>query len=122
VTEPTARDQIVNYYEEVPHLVARMRAAYALHVGDPDWEEDIRRLASLSREFAHLWAQHEVAEPEPRQLTYHHPQAGTVSFAVSELQLPVLPEARILVYTPADEQTRARLPLTRRAAPRATIS
>jgi hypothetical protein len=26
----------------------------------------------------------------------------------------VLPEARLTVYTPADEQTRTRLPLTRR--------
>jgi transcriptional regulator with XRE-family HTH domain len=122
VTEPTARGKFPEYEAQVRYQVARLRSAYSRHIGDAEWEEDIRRLASLSREFAHLWAQHEVAEPEPRQLTYHHPQAGTVSFAVSELQLPVLPEARILVYTPADEQTRARLPLTRRAAPRATIS
>ncbi len=32
------------YEQEVRYLVARLRAAYARHVGDPDWEEDIRRL------------------------------------------------------------------------------
>jgi hypothetical protein len=30
-------------------------------------------------------------------------------------ELPVLPEALLTVYTPADAQTRDRLPLTRRA-------
>jgi hypothetical protein len=95
-------------------MVARLRSAYGRHVGDPDWEEDIRRLASMSREFSELWARHEVAEAEPRTLTFLHPQAGTLSLAASELNLPDLPEARIVVYTPCDDDTRARMPLTRR--------
>jgi MmyB-like transcription regulator ligand binding domain len=60
-------------------------------------------------------SRHEVAGPEPRVRTFLHPQAGPVTFTVTELEIPVLPEARLTVYTPADEQTRARLPLTRRA-------
>jgi len=117
ITEPTARGKFPEYDAHVRYLVARMRSAYSRHIGDPDWEEDIRRLASLSREFADLWARHEVADPEPRTLTYLHPQAGTLYLAVSELQVPAMPEARIVVYTPQDDQTRERMPLTRRAAP-----
>jgi transcriptional regulator with XRE-family HTH domain len=117
ITEPTARGKFPEYDAHVRYLVARMRSAYSRHIGDPDWEEDIRRLASLSREFADLWARHEVADPEPRTLTYLHPQAGTLCLAVSELQVPAMPEARIVVYTPQDDQTRERMPLTRRAAP-----
>jgi transcriptional regulator with XRE-family HTH domain len=113
VTEPTARGKLVEYDSQVRYMVARLRAAYARHVGDPDWEEDIRRLASMSREFADLWARHEVAEVEPRTLTYLHPQAGPLSFAVSELTLPGLPDECIVVYTPRDDGTRARMPLTR---------
>jgi hypothetical protein len=114
VTEPSARRKFPQYEQEVPYLVARLRAVYARHVGDPDWEEDIRRLASLSREFADLWARHEVAGPEPRVRTFVHPEAGPVTFTATELEIPVLPEARLTVYTPADEQTLSRLPLTRR--------
>jgi len=117
ITEPTARGKFPEYEAHVRYLVARMRSAYSRHIGDPDWEEDIRRLASLSREFADLWARHEVADPEPRTLTYLHPQAGTLCLAVSELQVPAMPEARIVVYTPQDDQTREKMPLTRRAAP-----
>jgi transcriptional regulator with XRE-family HTH domain len=116
ITEPTARGKFPEYDAHVRYLVARMRSAYSRHIGDPDWEEDIRRLASLSREFADLWARHEVADPEPRTLTYLHPQAGMLCLAVSELQVPAMPEARIVVYTPQDDQTRERMPLTRRSA------
>jgi transcriptional regulator with XRE-family HTH domain len=114
VTEPSARGKFAEYDSQIRYMVARLRGAYGRHVGDPDWEEDIRRLAGMSREFAELWARHEVAEAEPRNLTYLHPRAGPLSLAVSELTLPDLPEARVVVYTPRDDDTRANMPLTRR--------
>jgi transcriptional regulator with XRE-family HTH domain len=115
VTEPAAREKFPQYEQEVRYLVARMRAAYAKHVGDAEWEEDIRRLCGLSREFADLWARHEVADAEPRTRTFIHPCAGPLTFTVTELQIPAMADARLIVYTPADDQTRAGLPLTRRA-------
>jgi transcriptional regulator with XRE-family HTH domain len=113
VTEPSARAKFPEYDGHVRYMVARLRSAYAAHIGDPDWEEDIRRLASLSREFADLWARHEVAEPEQRTVTYLHPLAGRLNLAASELDVPAMPEARIIVYTPCDDDTRSRMPLTR---------
>ena len=122
VTEPAARANLLEYDAHVRYLVARLRSAYSRHIGDPDWEEDIRRLASLSREFAELWARHEVADAEPRTLTYRHPRAGALNLAVSELDVQAMPEARIVVYTPRDADTRARLPLTRRAEAPAPVA
>jgi transcriptional regulator with XRE-family HTH domain len=113
LTEPTARGQLPGYDEHVRYLVARLRAAYARHVGEPDWEEDIRRLSGLSSEFTELWARHEVAEFQPRLRTFIDPRAGELTFTTSELQVPATPEARFVVYTPADDETRKRLPLTR---------
>jgi transcriptional regulator with XRE-family HTH domain len=115
VTEPRAAELFVNYDEEVPYLVARLRAAYARHVGDPEWEEDIRRLSELSPEFAKLWARHEVAEPAVRVQRFRHPVAGTLTFTRTELDVAAFPDLRISVHTPHDGETRARLPLTRRA-------
>ena len=122
VTEPAARSKFPEYDEHVRYLVARLRSAYSRHIGDPDWEEDIRRPASLSREFADLWARHEVADSEPRTLTYLHPHAGPLHLAVSELDVPDMPEARIVVYTPQDADTRTRMPLTRRIAAPAQVA
>ncbi len=113
VTEPGSRDLIAEYDQHVRYMVARMRAAYGDHIGDPVWEEDIRRLCSLSREFTDLWARHEVARPEPRTLTYYHPRAGTLRIVLSELDIPDMPDTRIVVYSPMDDETRERLKITR---------
>jgi transcriptional regulator with XRE-family HTH domain len=114
VTEPSARGSLPDYDRHVRYLVGRLRAAYGRHIGDPDFEEDIRRLSSLSSEFAELWARHEVADPKQRTLAYLHPRVGRLNLAACELDVPDIPEARITVYTPADDETRTRLPLTRR--------
>jgi hypothetical protein len=114
VTEPLAAERFLNYDEEIPHLVARLRAAYSSHIGDPEWEEDIRRLADVSPEFTEMWARHEVAEPALRVLRFWHPDAGVLSFSRTELDVAAMPDLRVSVYTPRDEETRARLPLTRR--------
>jgi transcriptional regulator with XRE-family HTH domain len=113
LTEPTAREQFHEYDDHVRYLVARLRAAYARHVGEPDWEEDIRRLAGLSSEFTELWTRHEVAEFQPRIRTFSHPSAGELTFTTSELLVPATQEGRFVVYTPVDDETRKRLPLTR---------
>jgi transcriptional regulator with XRE-family HTH domain len=114
VTEPRAREQFLNYDEEIPYMIARLRASYAQHIGDPEWEEDIRRLAGLSLEFAELWARHEVAGPAARTLRFRHPEAGLMTLTRTELDVSAATEMRISVYTPVDTDTRNRLPQTRR--------
>jgi hypothetical protein len=113
LTEPAAREKFLEYDEHVRYLVARYRAGYARHVGEPEWEEDIRRLSGLSSEFTALWARQEVAESRAGIRTFTHPDAGALRFTTSELQLHGAPEVHLVVYTPADDDTRERLPLTR---------
>jgi transcriptional regulator with XRE-family HTH domain len=106
VTEPSARLKVVGYEDEVRHMVARIRAEYGAHVGDPDWEEDIRRLREVSEEFAELWAKQEVAEPQVRDRVYHLEPYGELRFTASELNVAACPGLRIHVQTPADDATR----------------
>jgi transcriptional regulator with XRE-family HTH domain len=119
ITEPLAREQLLNYDTEVPYLVARLRSAYGEHVGDPSWETDIERLSKLSPEFAKLWSQHLLAESSPRPRRVKHPVAGELSFIVTELSVPAHPDLILFIETPADAVTRERLPLTRREPVRA---
>ncbi|MEV5960848.1 helix-turn-helix transcriptional regulator [Kribbella sp. NPDC051952] len=114
ITEPTARQQLLNYDTEVPYLVGRLRSAYGEHVGDPDWETDLERLLAVSPEFAQLWSRHEVAACTPRPRNLVHPVAGELHFTVTEFAVPAHPDLVMFVETPADEETRNRLPLTRR--------
>ncbi|HET9139135.1 helix-turn-helix transcriptional regulator, partial [Actinophytocola sp.] len=71
--EPNRRDTFLNYEDEAPHMVARLRAEYAKHIGDPEWDHDIELLAAHSDEFATLWARHEVAAPAERLRRFIHP-------------------------------------------------
>jgi hypothetical protein len=115
ITEPTARQQLLNYDTEVPYLVGRLRSAYGEHVGDPDWETDLERLRTLSPEFAQLWSRHEVVACTPRPRHVIHPAAGELRFTVTEFAVPAHPDLVVFIETPADEETRRRLPLTRRS-------
>src|SRR5258708_32677444 len=63
VTEPRAREMLLSYDEEIPHMTARLRAAYSQHIGEPESQEHIRRLPSLTPEFTGLFARHEAAAP-----------------------------------------------------------
>ena len=113
ITEPRAREQLLNYDQEVPYLVARLRSAYGEHIGDPDWEVDLARLRKLSPEFEQLWSRHEVADCMPRPRHVLHPIAGELHLTLTELAVPAHPDLLMLVETPADDITRERLPLTR---------
>jgi hypothetical protein len=43
-----------------------------------------------------------------------HPEVGVLTFTSTELEISAVPELRIVVNTPRDPGTWARLPLTRR--------
>lgn len=109
-----ARRHFLNFEREAPLMVATLRASFAQHLKEPAWTEFIRQLSAASPEFAELWARHEVASPGSRTKHFLHPDAGLLRLRSTSLAVADMPEARIVVYTPADDETRERLPLTRR--------
>ena len=111
--EPEVRSHYLNFEEEAPRTVAQLRAAFANHLGEPAWAEYIRKLTEGSEDFARMWARHDVARPGVRIKHFLDPRAGLLRIITTSLAVTEMPECRIIVYTPADEQTRARLPLTR---------
>ncbi|HVX46033.1 MAG TPA: helix-turn-helix transcriptional regulator [Mycobacteriales bacterium] len=116
VTEPSARDKCLNYDEEIGYLVARLRAEFAHHLDDPQWNDDIRTLRDLAPDFARAWARHEVTEPQPRRRIFRHSEAGILQFQTTELHVGGASDRQIIAYTPLDEDTAARLPRTREPA------
>ncbi len=103
----------LNFEDEAPRAVAQLRAAFANHLGEPVWTEFIRELTEGSDDFASMWARHDVARPGRRIKHFLDPRAGLLRIITTSLAVTEMPECRIIVYTPADEETRARLPLTR---------
>jgi transcriptional regulator with XRE-family HTH domain len=93
---------------ELPVMVATLRAAYGRHVGEPAWEDFIRRLSEASPYFAELWRSGDVAPPGPRVKTFRHVAVGELRMTSVSLSVNGMPDCRIVVYRPDDEETSAR--------------
>jgi hypothetical protein len=97
-------------------MVATLRASFGQHLGEPAWTRFIQELSEASPAFAQLWTRHEVASPGSRTKHLLHPEAGLLRLRSTSLAVADMPEARIVVYTPTDDETRERLALTRQRA------
>ncbi|MGW1785627.1 helix-turn-helix transcriptional regulator [Streptomyces sp. NPDC002143] len=102
--------------KELPVMVANLRASYGLRAGEPVWEEFIRRLSEASPLFARLWASGDVAEPGSRVKVFRHAAVGELRMTSTSLSINGMPECRIVVYTPNDEETERRTALLRKEA------
>jgi hypothetical protein len=87
-------------------MVAQLRASYGWHVGEPAWELFIERLIRESAEFAQMWASGDVAAPGQRIKVIQHASVGRIRLTSTSLAVEAMPEHRIVVYTPADEESR----------------
>ncbi|MYW65668.1 helix-turn-helix domain-containing protein [Streptomyces sp. SID8379] len=95
---------------ELPVMVAILRSAYGRHVGEPAWEDFIRSLAEASPDFARLWKSGDVAPHGQYVKTFRHQDLdGELRMTSTSLSIDNMPECRIVVYTPVDDETRDRL-------------
>jgi transcriptional regulator with XRE-family HTH domain len=109
VLEAGCCSTFINREEELPRMVAQLRGSYGRHVGEPEWESFIARLLRDHPEFARMWASGDVAPPGRRVKVFHHASVGRLHLISTSLGIDGLPEHRIVVYTPADDETRAHL-------------
>jgi transcriptional regulator with XRE-family HTH domain len=112
-TAPDCCHPFVNRREELGRMVANFRARYGRHVGEPAWDEFVKRLCAASPEFAELWAEHGVADGGVRVKVFRHPALGELSVVVTTLEVAATPGTRMMVYTPNDEDTRERFEMLR---------
>ncbi|WP_326600710.1 helix-turn-helix transcriptional regulator [Streptomyces sp. NBC_01803] len=104
-TDPV-RCPVVLREHELKIMVATLRASYGSHVGEPAWESFVRELCAASPEFAAMWASGDVAPPGPRVKTFRHPDIGEIRLCSQSLSVNGMPDSRLVVYTPGDEESR----------------
>jgi hypothetical protein len=109
-THPYWQDLCVSSRAEAAaHLVGTMRAAQAEHLDDPLWSELVRRLREASAEFEALWLRHDVMDRGLPAKDFRSP-VGDLRLELVRFNAGQLPGgARMMVYAPRDEVTRARL-------------
>ncbi|MEU7884006.1 helix-turn-helix transcriptional regulator [Microbispora bryophytorum] len=108
-TMPDCCCPLVNRDEELPQMVATLRATFGRHVGEPAWTSFVSRLSAASPEFARMWAMHEVARPGVRVKLFRHSAVGLIRLTSTSMALAAPPEARVVVYTPMDDESRQRI-------------
>lgn len=90
------------------HMVGTMRAAMPQHLDDPLWAGMVRRLREASDEFDSLWRRHDVMHNAVPAKDFRSP-VGDLHLQVTRFGVGAEGVNRMMVYTPRDEDTRARL-------------
>jgi transcriptional regulator with XRE-family HTH domain len=91
------------------NTLARFRAEYARHAGEPEYEEFLAEIRERSSRFREWWNEHEVIEAQRGTKVLDHPQFGELRLHHAQTVPTGQPELRMAVYAPADEATRAAL-------------
>ena len=105
---PQCCHPFINRREELGRMVATFRSRYGRHVGEPAWDEFVRRLTAASPDFAELWAEHDVADMGTRIKVFRHPGLGEVKVVSTTFEVASTPGARMTIYSPGDEETRGK--------------
>jgi transcriptional regulator with XRE-family HTH domain len=109
VVEPCC-SALLNRDEELPRMVATLRAVFGRHVGEPAWTDFVRRLSAASPSFDRMWAEHDVAVPGTRMKIFQHLADGRLLHTMSTaFGVASAPECRMIAYTPMDESDRGLL-------------
>ncbi len=108
-THPAWRRAMVEWEQTTRRLVAQYRLAMADHVGEPAWRMLVARLSDASPDFVRVWEEHEVLGPENQTKLVLNEKVGLLRLDTTHYWLGPRPGARLIVYTPADHDSRDRL-------------
>ncbi|MGW4596395.1 helix-turn-helix transcriptional regulator [Streptomyces sp. NPDC004457] len=89
-------------------MAARLRAALAGHLGEPAWKVLLKRLDE-SPAFRENWRRYEVVDTRSKSKEFLNPHVGLLSLEHTDLWLAPEVGARMVTYTPRNEETRERL-------------
>ncbi|WP_158879934.1 helix-turn-helix transcriptional regulator [Amycolatopsis anabasis] len=107
---PSWRERLVDWEENMPRVVSAFRAAMAEHIAEPSWKSLVKRLRAESPLFEKLWNQHDVTNNRVVTKRFLHPEAGLLQFDFTYLWLGRRSEIHVTSYLP-DPETAAKLPV-----------
>jgi transcriptional regulator with XRE-family HTH domain len=108
-TNPAWRSRLPDWEERAGQMVGQLRGAMAEHVSEPAWKSLIKRLRRESPEFDALWQRHEIQPMRNLTKRFRHQDVGVLTFDYTYVWLGRHSELRMTTYTPADEETVARM-------------
>ncbi|WP_329340876.1 helix-turn-helix transcriptional regulator [Streptomyces sp. NBC_01352] len=108
-THPEWQSSIVHLEDAQRMMAARFRATMAGHLAEPAWKMLLKRLRAESPDFCEAWDRHEVIAHRSKRKEFLNKYVGRVVVDHTDLWLGPENGPRMVTYTPADEESRARL-------------
>ncbi|CAM5394934.1 helix-turn-helix domain-containing protein [Streptomyces xanthochromogenes] len=108
-THPDWRASVVDSAEMNRMMAAKFRASMAEHLTEPAWKALLTRLEGASAEFREVWARHEVVKQGGKTKYLDNAHVGLLRVEHTNLWLGPAAGPRLVMYVPADEETRRRL-------------
>ncbi|MEV7289157.1 helix-turn-helix transcriptional regulator [Streptomyces sp. NPDC093252] len=99
---PEARSRYGDWESAASDLAAVLRAEAGAHPNDRYLGDLVGELATKSREFCHMWAQHTVSACLSGTLRIEHPETGTVEVDYEALHLPEEQDQKLVLYVAAE--------------------
>ena len=115
-TDPSVRELLDDWDVTSRRFLAEFRGEVATRLGEPRIASLVARLRDASAEFRDGWDGHPISGFESRERIFHHPTVGTLRLEHHQLRPSDRPELQLVVYTPLDDESRARLRSARRGA------
>jgi transcriptional regulator with XRE-family HTH domain len=109
LVEPGADQHALTRRGTAYNQVARFRAEYAQHAGEPAYERFVEELKEHSAWFREWWGEHQISGIQRGTKTIEHPTLGRLSLHHAQTVPTGSPDLRLTIYAPADEATRVAL-------------
>jgi transcriptional regulator with XRE-family HTH domain len=107
-TSPHWKGMCLRREEGAGHLVASMRMAMTQHLDDPLWQSLVARLREASSEFDTIWRRHDVVDQIMPAKDFRS-LVGELHLEATRLTIGRDGLNRMMVYSPRDAETAARL-------------
>ncbi|MGW2489242.1 helix-turn-helix transcriptional regulator [Streptomyces sp. NPDC001606] len=107
-SDPGWQQTVVHLAESQRLMAARLRASLAGHLGEPAWKMLLKRLKEYPA-FRENWERYEVVATRSKTKEFRNPYVGLLTLEHTDLWLGPELGARMVTYTPKDEQTTERL-------------
>jgi len=101
-TNSALRSLVADWRERAQDTLARFRADYGRHAGDPDFVQLVERLKSVSPEFAEWWPRFDIQPVSEGRREYDHPLGGRMVVEHATFLVGDNPELGMLVMNPAE--------------------
>lgn len=106
---PSARVFYVHWEQQARRCLASLRTRYDRYPNDRWLHELVTELQQSSPEFRAWWSEYEIILDCGTLLEVNHPQVGRLALHPTVFPMPEQPNLQMIVYTPLEEETAARL-------------